>query len=260
MFKRSAFSIYKKMGFKTDSQGIMKRYLVEKNNWAKHLENTKQFILKSAATKRKGTAVILGTGWLLDVPADELLTIFDTIYFVDIVHPEQIKHKYRHSKNLHFIETDITGIAKNLYLASRNFKKTGKINLLSLLPSWENFGLAKGLSIDFCVSVNMLNQLDILLIEYLSPFKLYSKNELDAFRKSIQQQHINTMPVGQSCLCTDFIEISSPFDNSETATKKLVFANLPKANFSAQWDWHFDLNGNYHKEKKTVFKVYGIDF
>ncbi len=50
--------ILRKLGFSSDSEGILNRYYREEGNWNSHLENTKNFILESAKDKEKGTAVI----------------------------------------------------------------------------------------------------------------------------------------------------------------------------------------------------------
>jgi len=260
MIKRSASSIYKKMGFKADSEGMMKRYLNEGSNWDSHLENTKQFILKSAQTKGKGTALILGSGWHLDVPTTELLSLFNKVYFVDIAHPQQIKHKYRHNKNAIFSEIDVTGLAEQVYLLPKTYKKKGKVDLCTLTPNLHNWGLPEEEIIDFYVSVNMLNQLDILLLSYLTKHNIYSLEEINSFRAIIQNQHIVALPANKSCISTDCMEFIEGGKNSPSSNKQLIYTELPKGNFSDSWDWKFDLNGTYNKGKKTIFKVKAVDF
>ncbi len=50
-----------------------------------------------------------------------------------------------------------------------------------------------GIRPDFIVSINILNQLDILLVDYVSRFMKISEEDKAVFRKRIQQQHIELL-------------------------------------------------------------------
>ena len=72
MFLNKRQIILKKFGFFKDQNGIINRYLREKEAWQAHLSNTRDFIINSSMNKDNSKAVILGSGWLLDIPVDEL--------------------------------------------------------------------------------------------------------------------------------------------------------------------------------------------
>lgn len=252
--------IQRKFKYKADQKGIAVRYLREKENWQPHLINSKNFILKSAKSKNKKVAVVLGSGWWLDVPAEELSKLFETIYLVDIIHPKEIVHKARKYPNIKFIETDITGQTENIFELVKNYKKTkSKINLLDLQPQNTNFGLPENVKPDFIVSINLLNQLDILITSYLWNHNIYTEQEISKFQKKIQQNHINSLQENKTCLITDYKELN--FDNKKNLTeeKQLVFVPFPKGKFEQEWTWKFDLTGNYNKNSQTIFKVKAID-
>ena len=108
------------------------------------------------------------------------------------------------------------------------------------------------------VSVNLLNQLDILLIDYLLQHFDYSAQELKQFRNYIQKNHINSLPTSKSCLITDHTEKSYNLENSFIKKTNLLFTELPDSTIKNEWEWGFDMNGYYKKDTKTIFEVLAI--
>jgi hypothetical protein len=256
MFFNGKYRILKKMHYVADQQGIIKRYLKEATGWATHLENTKNAIRKSAENKNNGNCAILGSGWLLDIPLDFLLNKFSKIYLFDVLHPTQVKHKYYKNKNIIFIELDITGGAINeFYNAVQLHKSTKKRKE----PSEFQFrGFQFEEPFDFVASVNILNQLDILLIDYIKGYNLYSDEELMEFRKRIQQRHFESLPVSKTCIITDYEELVYNSSNELEASHKLVHINLPSEKLTSKWQWQFD-NQTYYPGKNVVFNVLSMD-
>jgi len=175
--------ILKEMKYISDQQGIMNRYFAESKGWDKHLHNARSFILENFRKHRPETIMILGSGWLLDVPLDELLTECKQVYLADIHHPPQVQHRVKKAKNAQLITTDISGGAiEQIYNLVQSYKKDRvqkSLNVVSLqhpdLPS-----------VDYYVSLNLLNQLDILLVDYIKRHIFYQEDEITGFRKLIQ--------------------------------------------------------------------------
>jgi len=238
-----------------EQQGIINRFLRENGGWDSHLKNTQNYIVESIQNKPIKSIAILGSGWLLDVPMAFLLENLQKIYLVDIHHPPQIKHKYRKNKKIVFIETDITaGLISGFYETLKTVNKTKvKVELIPETISENNFGLTH--KADFYVSVNLLNQLDILIVDYIEKFKIYNIAELENIRKIIQQQHIDFLPKGQSCLITDFEEINLNNENQIIDNKQLVYCEQPLKTHYKEWEWNFDFQKTYHTKCKTLFKV-----
>ena len=249
--------ILKKFSFKNDQQGIINRYMRETENWDKHLQNTKEFIIQSTKQKKKNTCMILGSGWLLDVPIDELSQIFDKVILVDIVHPSQIVHKLRKHQNIEFITVDITGLMEVVYHFLKQKSKPPK-SLDFIKLNYQNEWFHKLEHADFVASVNLLNQLDILICDYIKKTKTYTTEEILEFRKTIQQNHLDLLPKGKSCLITDYEEVRLN-KGLIIETKPLVYIKLPTNDKSKKWPWNFDTHGTYHKNFDTVFKVIGIE-
>lgn len=246
--------ILRKFAYKKDQNGIINRYLREEKAWAEHLKNTRDFIIQAAENKEKSSCVILGSGWLLDVPIEKLNTIFDKIYLVDIVHPKQITHKFRKNEKIVFVEADISGYLETTY----RFIKENKKKPETLINIKENFapeltGLIKSASM--VVSVNILNQLDILICDYITKLNIYPDDEINRFRKIIQQTHLDLLPQNKSCIITDYEELNYDDNMKLIKTKPLVYTNLPKTGKLIKWRWNFDMHKTYHRKYKTVFKV-----
>jgi hypothetical protein len=257
MFFNSKYKVLKRMNYLADQQGIITRYLHESKEWAQHLENTKNQIINSAKNKQKESCAILGSGWLLDVPIEFLASTFKKVYLFDVIHPTQIRHKLKQYNNIELIETDVTGGAiKEFYNVVQGHKSMGNKKNVN---EFSFNGVFSEIDFDFVVSVNILNQLDILLIDYIKGYNLYSDNELLELRKMIQYNHLKSLPKNKSCLITDFEELIYDTNGTLETSKPLIYIDLPNDKIENQWDWQFDLHQNYVPGKNVVFKVLAIN-
>ncbi len=261
MFFSKREKVIRKFSFRKDQDGIINRYLRERSGWQSHLDNTRQFILESAATKEKKSVCVLGSGWLLDVPLEELSEMFDKVVLVDIIQPRQIKHKASKLGNVEVVETDITGgAATAVYELLKKKKKNAELQLADAEFDSKNFGLDVDISqFSFVVSVNLLNQLDILIVDHLIEQELFDNEQSMLLKKRIQKQHLNSLPIGKSCLISDYKEQVYNGEAFERS-RDLVFVQLPKGNFHEKWVWKFDSSGRYYHKRKTYFDVKAIDF
>ena len=245
--------VFNKMGYFKDQEGIMNRYIREVTNWKPHLENTKLAILKSSAGKGRGKLAILGSGWLLDVPIEELSARFDQVWLFDIKHPAQINRKVDRYKNVRLVETDISGFAITIFNISQNVKSEFDID--SLKPQFD-FDLE---GFDMVVSCNILNQLDIILMDYLKKTKKVSSEIESQVRRLIQTNHINLLPVSKSCLISDMEELSIDEENQVVKRKSLIYTDKLSTDYSESWIWQFDNCFSYNSRYNTWFKVIAAD-
>jgi len=244
----------RRAGYVSDQNGIRNRYLRESGNWRSHLQNTRDFIIEAArqAVQHRSVAV-LGSGWLYDVPLDELSQMFDEVVLVDIVHPEPVRIKAKRLPNVKFVEADLTGGAVQQAMRAKTFAQ-----FADWLPSAKQ---ALDFSdFDLVVSVNLLNQLDIILCDYLKSRFGVDDAELLNIRRMVQQQHIDWLPSGHTCLITDYRQIDVPLDGSPKTETQLVFADMPEKLPVKEWEWLFDTNQRYSEKNNTIFKVMAICF
>ena len=180
--KKSLSQVAREEGYVTDQKGIQNRFVREREHWQLHLDNTKQYILQSAKrSASKKSVAVLGSGWLLDVPVAELAQEFEEVYLYDIVHPEQIVVNMRKYPNVHLVVADLTDGAVELAAQSHSFEEfCNSLAHISLTPNLQQF--------DFVVSVNLLNQLDIILCDYLKEKFSITESELIEIRKKDDKQ------------------------------------------------------------------------
>ena len=141
----------RRAGYVSDQLGIRNRFLREIGNWKSHLDNTRNFIIEAARRAEKHASVaVLGSGWLYDVPLDELSQMFASVTLVDIVHPEPVKVRVARMPNVRLVTADLTG---------------GAVRQAMSAPSFQSFAgwrpsAATDVNLDefdLVVSVNLLN-------------------------------------------------------------------------------------------------------
>jgi hypothetical protein len=244
------------MNFLSDQEGILSRFLNESSNWEPHLDKSRKFILDSIRGKNVPVITILGSGWLLDVPLEELQEKCDKIRLIDIFHPPQIRRKIRDLSRVEAIQQDITGgMIEQAYQLVQEFRKTGrKRNVADLRLT----GFVTECNPGFVVSLNILNQLDILIIDYLKKFSIYTGEEIMVLRKMIQQSHIDSLPHNHSCIITDYEELIYDGNKLER-NNSLVHVPLPQGKRKTTWKWLFDSQKTYYSGKTTKFNVVAIE-
>lgn len=250
--------IIRRMGFVKDQEGIMKRYLNESSQWQDHLTKTRSFIANSFTGSGAKSVAVLGSGWLLDVPLDELRLRFEQIYLVDIYHPPQIRKKVAAMEGVELVEEDLSGGAiEQLWKLLRKNKSgipaTDLVEEISLIPP-----LAE-IQPDALISVNLLNQLDILLCDHIGRKLPYQQELSLSFRAAIQAFHVDWITKKPGCLITDFIEHKIP--NKGTASSKpLLYTDLPGGIRRESWQWDFDSQGTYHPGSRTYMEVQAVEW
>jgi len=235
------------LNYFTDQQGIMRRYLAEKDNWEPHLTHCKNYILNTLPDKKNLNIAVLGSGWLLDVPISVLLTNNQLALF-DINHPRQIQNKYRMHSNVTFIKKDLT---YGLLSKAQSLKTMEEfITYAEIIKTSQEL-----LNYDWVISVNLLNQLDILLMDFIiNKFKA-SESDINRVRKIIQDNHILSLPKGKSVLISDWIEQTVDDFGAVKEIKPLIYTDLLNSKKYQEWTWVFDTKKKYHKNNNTSFIV-----
>jgi hypothetical protein len=248
-----------KMKYVSDQKGIINRYISEKEHWDEHNTNCKNFILKSAESKTKGKAVILGSGWLLDVPLKELSEQFEEVLLIDIIHPPQVLKKIEQYENVSIKKSDITGGLIDYVFNTIKTDKKDKTK--TLLTAGELFSYSLPPAADFVISLNVMTQLNILLTDYMKTSKLYSDGELQKFALQVQEAHLNILPREKTCLITEYEEELYDENDQLLGVNPLIFVDLPKSKLAEnKWKWKFDSSMTYREDAKTWFNIIAIDF
>lgn len=236
------------IGYKSDQKGILRRYYREREHWDFHLNKCKEFILTNTSDIQNGKLAVLGSGWLLDVPLTQLIDIFDEIWLFDINHPIQVRRKYEKINKVKFHYVDLTNGLTKKALQAKSFEEFEKQLL-------EHLRYKFPLNFDFVISINILNQLDIILCDYLKKRFNVIDDQLENVRQVIQSHHVELMQEHKGCLITDCVENYIDLQGQIINQENLIFADLPDANKNEFWDWQFDTHRNYRQKFNTSFTV-----
>lgn len=133
----------RRTGLLAESIAISARYRRCRAAWADHLANSRSILATSAErSARRRTAIVLGSGPLLDVPLDRLAARFDQVWLVDIVQPWTSRLRAARFRNVRLIELDVTAcLARmpdapprpDLFLDRDTVDWVASVNLLSQL-------------------------------------------------------------------------------------------------------------------------------
>jgi hypothetical protein len=246
-----------RMGYYNDQAGIIRRFNIEGSAWATHLKNTRDIILRAVSIFNPHNIVVLGSGWLLDLPIEEITKDKRSVTLVDLIIPPQIKQTISSYENVSYMTVDATGgLISRIYdnfpgrLRRKKFEIGSVLNFKPYNPP-ENT--------DLLISLNILTQLDSLPVEYLKRRSIISDNEVFLLRKQVQQQHIDMLQKCNSVLITEFCE--HPANSSDNIDLQPTLAvELPEGILREEWEWNFDSHRSYHSDRTTVFRVAGIVF
>lgn len=240
----------RELGIVSGQNGIYNRYLREKDGWDKHLANTKMLILDAVKQKQPRNICFLGSGYLLDVPVDELLANGFRLTFVDISHPTPILKKYSRNSSINFITEDLTGgLLHNL--SSERLRDIIFFKLANLIERAQPFTP----DADFVVSLNLLSQLSDIPLEFLRRKGKLTDWQSIELALAIQQKHINSLPKGKSLLVSDVMEEYYNDKGELMATRPTVFADLSGLNQVKEWVWEFDTGKTYLEDAVTKLRV-----
>ena len=249
--KNNLKKISRVFGFNKDREGLITRYLNEAENWKSHIDHTKDYILNSARNKKKECCIILGSGWWLDLPVKELHEIFNKLIFIDISHSNQIKLKAKKYPKVELVTADISGVLDAL--TKKEFYKTK--DLLFEIKKVNSFNLIEKREADFVVSLNMLSQVSYFPIKYIQNKKKIFGIEAEKLAEFIEKKHIDILPKNKSCIITDYYQYEYDSGNNLLSEQKRLNIKLPYNSTLKEWEWDFDMSGNYINKRKVKFKV-----
>ena len=250
------------MGYPQEIIATQARYQRCREAWRPHLENTKAFILESAAAARGNRiAVVLGSGMLLDVPLAELSQGFAQVILVDILHLPWVKRRARRYPNVRFLELDVTGTCEILFDQVKRIRPgqgalPGLPNLLPE-PLPQSLGVP---SIDFLASVNLLSQLPILPQAFLEGrCPAYSDEELQVFSHALIENHLAWLKASavHVCVTADKERVLSNSKGDVIEREDALFGvELPAEDRS--WIWRVAPQAEWRGDRQMENRVVGI--
>jgi hypothetical protein len=171
------------MDYLDEAIAMRQRYRRNKTSWQPHLERTRRFVLSAAEKcQNRSKAVVLGSGLLLDVPLEELSSIFREVVLLDIVFLPEVRRSIKGYANAQLIQHDVTNIAKKLH---ENIQQ-GRPELPEAAPELSEIVGNAGL----VVSLNILSQLWVVPRAYaLKKQSVLDDEQVDEWCRQIVETH-----------------------------------------------------------------------
>jgi hypothetical protein len=221
----------REMGYVRELYGIRRRWRQWRHAWEPHCRRTRQFIL-SAVTRcpRRRKAVVLGSGFLHDVPLAELSAAFERVVLVDLLHPLATRWRARRFRNVDLLAADVSGTALAVWQAV-------EVSGTPLPRSRPDLFLGDD-EVDFVVSVNLLSQLPCMPEEYLRQVGSQPAAEIDAYCRDVVAAHLDYLKrlPGVVALVADVEMVTVSQSGREMGRKSTLYGvEFPFG--GEQWVW-----------------------
>jgi hypothetical protein len=247
--------ILHRMDYYSYLDGLIKRYMFQEGRWDSHIRKCRDFILDAASVCMPERITVLGSGWLLELPLQELAGKTGNIRLLDIIHPPDVLRQTSVMKNVELSECDLTGgIIEEIWNLTRGLPLPKKKLDLSRIPVREfMFNDDPGM----VISLNILSQLDALPVKLIREKSKTDEKALYEFRKEIQEKHLSMLSRYKSVLISDYLEEFTGADGQITR-EDTVFASFPDGVRTDDWTWDFDLAGTDFNHRRSVLKVRAV--
>lgn len=180
------------LGYRTELIAIGARYRRCRAAWADHLARSRRAV-ETAIARAAGrdTAMILGSGRLLDVPLAALASAFRRVVLVDALHPPAVRLRVRRHANVELWLEDITGTAAALH----------RLKPDEPLPPARSFAPLHDPRVDLVVSLNLLSQLGVLTGEWIERRLGRSSAAAEAFAADLVRAHLDDLARCRAAVC-----------------------------------------------------------
>jgi hypothetical protein len=195
------------MGYLDEIVAIGARFREVQTEWLPHLQRSKEFVRRAIAQSApRRTAVIFGSGRLLDVPLAELAAAFERVMLVDIVHLGEARRQCRPFANVALAALDVSGVSEAVYHLGPNGGP---------LPHSQPTLFLDDPRVDLVVSMNLLSQLPYTPCKYLRRWKNYSDRELEDFARHLIDAHLSFLSRFACSVCLLADEAYLTYDAAE---------------------------------------------
>lgn len=172
----------RQLGYVGEAVAISARYARCREAWDSHLNHSKQFITQAIEQcARHRTALILGAGACLDVPLARLSSRFEKVVLVDAVKLAHTEHLIKPYKNVEYILHDISEVNQQLLRADGDML----LELSTTLPQ----RFVDDNTIDLVVSLNLLSQIPLLPMRWLSREKRMENSAINQLGLNLMNAH-----------------------------------------------------------------------
>lgn len=220
--------------------------------WQSHLERSRETILEGMARcARRRTALVLGSGPLLDIPLAELAAAFETVLLVDVVHLRGARSLAARHANVALVSRDVTGFVED-------FEKR-------VAAGWTGHPVPAPTAfhddpaVDFVVSANLMAQLPIFPAAALRRRNALADNDFERFCRAVMQAHLDYLrafdrPV---CLITEIRREALDRSGKLVQGQDALFGLRPPEG-GREWNWDLAPLGELSRDHALRNRVAGF--
>lgn len=173
----------RRLGLLAESVALGARFRRQQRRWQPHIEATQRFITEAAERAAPGgTALVAGSGRLIEIPLEALAARFRTVVLADIVHPWPVRLRAALLGNVRLATIDLTGTLPAVAAALRERRPPPPSDAPAALAS-DGFSLA--------VSCNLLSQLPLMPLDAAERCRSpWDAAERTSFARRLLLEHI----------------------------------------------------------------------
>ncbi len=220
--------VARRMGHLAESIAIRARQRRCRAAWAPHRAHTRAALLdaveRDTRPERRRTALILGSGPLLDIPLAELAARFESVWLVDLVHPWTARRQAREFGNMRLITHDVSECLDAILDGGSAVRAPGRF--------------LDEPSIDWVASVNLVSQLPHLPFRWLVRRGRLDEARAAEFAKTMIEAHLAWLDAFAApvCLVADLVqtEVDARNEIVELADYRTLFQGWES---TREWRW-----------------------
>ena len=199
--------------------------------WDDHLERSRAVIAEAIGRcSRRRTALVLGSGLLLDIPLPALAEGFDRVLLADLVHLRAARREVAPYGNVELVTADVTGFVGDFEQRVAAGWRGDPV------PVSEAF--LDVADLDLVVSANVMAQLAIFPAAALQRRAELEDDVLEAFCRQVVQRHLDYLGRFKADVCLITECRREAFDRKGgmlTDHDALFGVSLPDG--GAEWSW-----------------------
>jgi hypothetical protein len=197
---------YRRLGHLRELVAMQARHRRCRRAWAPHLEACRRLIIEGAERcPSRRTALVAGSGLLLDIPLDYLAERFETVILADLVHLRPVRRRAARFPNVRLAEVDLTGVLEDVLALPAGARTLPGPPVPAFLQGPDDP------PVDLVVSANLMSQLSLCPLARLTrrlagpPDAAERTTVLADFAAALPARHLEWLErfTGVVCLVTD---------------------------------------------------------
>jgi hypothetical protein len=242
----------RRLGYLGEAIAIKARHRRHCEAWGPHLARSRAVINAAAeGCVQRRTALVLGSGLLLDIPLGALAAAFERVLLVDVVHLRAARRTAARYSNVALVTGDLTGIAADLAAQLRAGWRGTPVPAPALYRD--------DASIDLVVSANIAAQLAVIPAAALRRAGA-DDGTIGDFCAALVRAHLDYLAgfAGRVCLITETErELHGPDGDIWRLEDALFGLALPDG--GARWPWDLAPVGEVDDDYGIRNHVAGFD-